>query len=138
MFCRGKCWVHIWPLICPNNRPFWIPWTKNIAKNYFDFQFTNEIQVVLQHPHEVVIRSIAKCWPILMKLNHSKCKKLNISQIETKFSIDGRTHILTCFGIIDYYHIWHYFFSNYWVVFHQLDIKEYTIKSIWPRSWYFV
>ena len=76
-----------------------------MAKKVSDFQFTNEFQVSLQWPLEVVMRFNVKFWPNLLKLNYEKPKKPNILQIYMKFRSDGRTHILTLVGKIEFYHI---------------------------------
>ena len=132
-FCFGKSWVYTWPLICPTNKVLQIKCTKTIAKTNFDIQFANEVQISLQQPLEVRVWSTAKFWLILVKLNSAKLKEWNNLQNMTNFSIDGRTHILTWFANIEFFHIKNCYYFNYWFLLQQLDVKEYTTKSTWPK-----
>ena len=109
-FCFAKSWIHIWPLICPTNQVSRIHCTKNIAKTNFDIQFTNEVQISLQRPLEVRVWSTATFRFILMKLNSAKLKEWNNFQNMTNYSSNGRTHILTWFAKIEFFHIRNYYY----------------------------
>ena len=132
-FCFGKSWIHIWPQICPTNQVSRIHCTKNIAKTNFNIQFTNEVQISLQWPLEVRVWSTAKFWLILMKLNCPKLKEWNNLKNMTNCSNDGRTHILTSFAKIEFFHIRNYYYYNCCFLFQQLDVKQYTTKTIRPK-----